>query len=170
MRKIFTFLLILFLAVFCSACVNNYAIYKLNTIASEYLNEGNSQAAISRLESSVDLDGNIYETRYNLAVAYYNTQQCDKALNEISIAKTLLSTEPAVFYMDGVINECMASNIEIKKNDKDVTEKTVNKINFYKKANLSYENYLRLAPNSDDSNSVNQKINQNNEEISKLTK
>jgi hypothetical protein len=57
MRKLLQFLFILVLGVFCCACVNNFAVHELNQKAYKYMESGNTQAAISRLEASVDLDG-----------------------------------------------------------------------------------------------------------------
>ena len=63
MRKLLKFLLILFLGVISSACINNYAVYELNELAHEHLRNGDVDGAIARLVSSVDLDPNHYETR-----------------------------------------------------------------------------------------------------------
>ncbi|MBQ7286370.1 MAG: hypothetical protein IJW73_01255, partial [Candidatus Gastranaerophilales bacterium] len=83
MRNLLKFLFILFLGVISCACVNIVAIHELNQKANDYLNAGDVESAISRLEASVDLDGNIYESRYNLAAAYMKINECEKALKHI---------------------------------------------------------------------------------------
>lgn len=79
MKKLVLFSVILFVSVLCTACINNIAIQELNNKAKGYLDKGDNDNAICRLESSVDLDGNILETRYNLGVAYINAEKYDKA-------------------------------------------------------------------------------------------
>ena len=115
MRKLLSFLFILFLGVISSACVNMFAVSELNQIAKEYLEEGNIHAAISRLESSVDLDPDSYESRYNLAVSYLRVNNCDGALAQIQAALNLSKNEPAALYTAGVAYTCVASEVYEKK-------------------------------------------------------
>ena len=86
MKKLTLFLAILFVSVLCSACINNIAIQELNNKAQELMQKGDIQGAISRLESSVDLDGTIFETRYNLGVAYISAQEFKKAQTQLEEA------------------------------------------------------------------------------------
>ena len=83
MRKLTLFLAILFVSVLCSACINNIAIQELNNKAQEYMQKGDIQNAICRLESSVDLDSTVFETRYNLGVAYISAQDFKKAQEQL---------------------------------------------------------------------------------------
>ena len=146
MKKLFSFVCILFLGVISSACVNMFAVSELNQIAKEYLDEGNVQAAISRLESSVDLDGEIYESRYNLAVSYLRTDNCKGAQEQIEVALTLRSNEPAALYTAGVAYTCVATEIYEKK-DKDGNIEFIKYDDLQKDyvAALDYIKYLELA-------------------------
>ena len=81
MKKILLILVVLSLSVFTTACVNNLAVQQLNNKASELMKKGDIEGAISRLEASVDLDASIFETQYNLAVAYTENEDYDKAEN-----------------------------------------------------------------------------------------
>ena len=58
MKRIFLMITILFISVLSTACVNNLAIQELNNKAQEYMEKGDVDAAIGRLEASLDLDGN----------------------------------------------------------------------------------------------------------------
>ena len=116
MRKLLSFALLLLFGVLCSACVNNLAVHQLNQIAAEYLNEGDVHSAISRLEASVDLDGNNYESRYNLAVSYLRVGKCSQAVEQIDMANKLSKNEPAVHYTVGAAYNCLADQLYQKKN------------------------------------------------------
>ena len=70
MKKALLLVSILFISVISTACINNFAVQELNNKAKGFMDKGDYQAAIERLKSSIDLDGSVFETRYNLAVAY----------------------------------------------------------------------------------------------------
>lgn len=172
MKKILLFLLILMVGVFCSACINTYAINQLNKIGMEYYEKGDFDSAVARLESSVDLDGEVYESRYNLAVVYVGANKCDKALEQIELAKNYIKNEePALYYIEGVANACMANNIfnkreEIKSSDLSGHDKRVelnlntrSYVEYLQKAVDSLEEYLRVVSVNDRSAEVINKIN-----------
>lgn len=115
MKKLLIFFAVLFVSVMSSACINNFAIQELNIKAKEYLDKGDYDEAIKRLESSVDLDGTIFESRYNLAVAYVNKEQFEKAVNQLKEAIALNPANPDVYYTLGVAYEGEASNKVINK-------------------------------------------------------
>ena len=93
MRKLFVFVSLLFCAVFSSACIHTLAVQELNEIAAKYLDEGDPSSAISRLESSIDLDPNVYESHYNLAVAYYYINHTSLALEYLNNAAQISDSE-----------------------------------------------------------------------------
>lgn len=93
-----------------SACINNFAIQELNTKAKEYLDKGDYDEAIKRLESSVDLDGSIYEARYNLAVAYVHKEEFAKAVVQLNEAIKLNAQNPDAYYTLGVALEGLANS------------------------------------------------------------
>lgn len=124
MKKLIIFLAVLFVSVMSSACINNFAIQELNIKAKEYLDKGDYDEAIKRLESSVDLDGSIFETRYNLAVAYINKEEYAKAANQLNEAAALNPSNPDVYYTLGVAYEGEADSKLIKKVQDDSFEST----------------------------------------------
>ena len=89
MKRIFLLLTILFISVVSTACVNNLAIQELNNKAQQYMEKGDSQSAICRLEASLDLDGNVFETRYNLGIAYLNAKEYEKSVEALKKATEL---------------------------------------------------------------------------------
>ena len=167
----------MFLGVISSACVNNFAIHELNTKANTYLNNGEIDKAISRLEASVDLDGNIYESRYNLAVAYIRKGECEKALENIEVALNLIKNEPAVLYTHGIASIRVADKIfekpnekgeikPVKFDDKNLEKQSLTRfVELYKNANDSFEKYVKLVPNAEDAQGVFDLIEKNNEII-----
>ena len=117
MKKLTLFLAILFVSVLCSACINNIAIQELNNKAQEFMQKGDIQGAISRLESSVDLDGTIFETRYNLGVAYISTQEFKKAQTQLEEAIKIKPEFADSYYSLAVAKESDA--LKILEDDED---------------------------------------------------
>ena len=181
MFKLFKFVLILFLGVICCACMNTAAVQELNKKAADYLEAGDIETAISRLESSIDLDGNIYESRYNLAVAYMQKKECQKALDNIRIATTLIKNEPAVNYTHGVSAMCVAEKILYTKNQfgdlEEVVFQTYDRkqeaikryVELITEANQNFNIYLKLAPTAEDSQDVISIVRKNEAKIAELT-
>ena len=177
MRKLFSFVVILFFAVISGACINTFAVHELNQIAVEYMESGDYHSAISRLESSIDLDGAIYESRYNLAVAYLRIDECEKAFKQIKEAQKLIEEEPSVYYTLGVSSNCLADRIYEKKNDDGEIEKITYSdpviaykkakeyVDYLKIANDAFDKYATLVPNAQDVNSVIELMNDNKEKI-----
>ena len=177
MRKILKFLAILFLGVITCACVNSAAVQELNKKAAEYLESGDVDAAIARLESSIDLDDKVYESRYNLAVSYMRKKNCEKANEHIKIALELAPKEPAVYYTHAVSAMCLSAKIFEKENKEGVIEPVVfnskqeeekaneKYIALLKEANASFDMYTKLAPTAEDTQSVIQSIRENNQII-----
>lgn len=117
MKKLTLFLAILFVSVLCSACINNIAIQELNNKAQEFMQKGDIQGAISRLESSVDLDGTIFETRYNLGVAYISAQEFKKAQTQLEEAIKIKPEFADSYYSLAVAKESDA--LKILEDDED---------------------------------------------------
>ena len=111
MKKLVAVLTILFASVLCTACINNFAIQELNNKAQESLRTGDVETAICRLQSSVDLDENLFETRYNLAVALTQAGKYKKAKEQIEVALNMKPTIPEVYYTKGVVLEGIGANI-----------------------------------------------------------
>ena len=111
MRNLTLFLAILFVSVLCSACINNIAIQELNNKAQEYMQKGDIQSAICRLESSVDLDGTVFETRYNLGVAYISAQDFKKAQEQLKEAIKIKPDFADSYYSLAVAQESEAMKL-----------------------------------------------------------
>ena len=180
MRKVSVFVSILFCAMFTSACIHTFAVQELNQIAAKYLENGDTRSAISRLESSIDLDPDVYESRYNLAVSYIEVNECEKAISQAQAAQKLIKDEPAIVYTLAVAYDCAAHNIYEKKDDSgNIEEVTYNNpaedlkmgekfIDYLTKANENYKAYIDLAPTADDREEVMRLIEQNNEKLSQM--
>ena len=178
MKKALLLASILFVSVMSTACINNFAVQELNSKAKIYMEEGDYKAAIERLKSSIDLDDTIFETHYNLAVAY--TQAEDYA-NAIAAYKEAINLEPDMpdsYYSLAVAEENLTVDLKsgtVRLNEDgeiytpdDLTDEVekyepsdavLEKINSLKDDALkNYQTYLEKAPESADAAEVKQKI------------
>jgi len=135
MKKVTLLLLFLFISVITTACINNLAVQQLNSKAKEQMSNGNTEEAICRLESSLDLDGNIFETYYNLGVAYIDVKKYKKAISMLNKATELKPDFADSYYSLAVAQENLAyaiinhedPNDDDKDKDKDDdTEEDIN--------------------------------------------
>ncbi len=180
MRKLLAFVTLLFFAMSTSACIHTLAVQELNEIAAKYLDDGDAKSAISRLESSIDLDPDVYESRYNLAVAYVRVNECEKAIQQAEAANKLIKNEPAINYTLGVAYDCAAHNIFEKTNeDGEIEEITYSDpvenlkmglkfIDYLQKANDNYKKYTEFVPAADDVSEVQRLILQNDEKLQEM--
>ena len=130
MKKAFLLASILFISVISTACINNFAIQELNTKAKEFMDKGDYVSAIERLKSSVDLDGSIFETQYNLAVAYTKAEDYPNAIKTYNDAIKLNPDFPDSYYTLAVCEENLAKDIisgNVKVNPDDSIEKVASK-------------------------------------------
>ncbi len=111
MKKAIFIVTILFVAVISTACINNMAVQELNNAAKSYMDKGDYDAAIERLESSIELDSTIYETHYNLGVAYINAKQYQKAIDELNKAIKINSKYANTYYTLAVAQENYADSL-----------------------------------------------------------
>ena len=91
MKKVLLLFTILFVSVMTTACINNLAIQELNNKAAAYMDKGDTETAICRLKSSLDLDDEIFQTHYNLAVAYNTIGKYKESSEE---SKKVLELKP----------------------------------------------------------------------------
>ena len=75
MKKALLIASVLFIAVVSTACINNIAVQELNNKAAEYMQKGDYESAMNRLQASIDLDASMYETHYNLGIAALNAKK-----------------------------------------------------------------------------------------------
>lgn len=126
MKKAFLLATILFISVISTACINNFAVQELNNKAQDFMEKGDYASAIERLKSSVDLDASIFETQYNLAVAYTKAEDYANAIKTYNDAIKLNPDFPDAYYSLAVCEENLAKDIiagNVKVNDDDSIEK-----------------------------------------------
>lgn len=191
MKKILFLITILTVSVFTTACINNLAVQELNNNALAYMKKGDYENAISRLKSSADLDGNIFETQYNLAVAYTENEDYDEAIQAFEKAIKIKNNNKDLYYSMGVMYENYAKDLfagntkaqkeALEENDDDEkatledeefkpSESELADVQkYYNEAISSYSKYLELSPEAEDSNEVNEKIEEINEKLATLT-
>lgn len=112
MKKAFLLVTILFVSVISTACINNFAVQELNNKAKTYLDQGDYENAISRLKSSVDLDNTIFETHYNLGIAYTQAEKYPEAVETFKNAIELKPDFADTYYSLAVAQENFAKGIE----------------------------------------------------------
>lgn len=130
MKKAFLLASILFISVISTACINNFAVQELNNKAKEFMDKGDYVSAIERLKSSVDLDASVFETQYNLAVAYTKAEDYENAINTYNAALKLNPDFADAYYSLAVCEENLAKDIisgYIKVNDDDSLERVEQK-------------------------------------------
>lgn len=126
MKKAFLLVSILFISVISTACINNFAVQELNNKAKDFMDKGDYVSAIERLKSSVDLDGSVFETQYNLAVAYTKAEDYSNAIKTYAAAIKLNPDFADAYYSLAVCEENLAKDIisgAVKVNDDGTIEK-----------------------------------------------
>jgi len=194
MKKAFLLVTILFVSVISTACINNFAVQELNNKAKTYLDKGDFENAISRLKSSVDLDSTIFETHYNLGIAYTQAEKFPEAVETFTSAIKLKPEFADTFYSLGVAQENYAKgivdgSIKNKKTDDEIngeTEKVKDleeeakpvKLTKEDKAKIvelfnnsitSYETYLEKGKEITDKEEVKKKIEYLKEQVKKYS-
>lgn len=111
MKKAFLLASILFISVISTACINNFAVQELNNKAKEFMDKGDYISAIERLKSSVDLDASVFETQYNLAVAYTKAEDYANAIQTYNTALKLNPDFADAYYSLAVCEENLAKDI-----------------------------------------------------------
>ena len=126
MKKALLLATVLLISVMSTACINNFAVQELNNKAKDFMDKGDYTSAIERLKSSVDLDGNVFETRYNLAVAYTNAEDYQNAIKTYGEAIKLNPDFAESYYSLAVCEENLAKDIisgEVVVNEDESIEK-----------------------------------------------
>lgn len=180
MKKAFLLAGILFISVISTACINNFAVQELNNKAKTFMDKGDYTSAIERLKSSIDLDEEVFETHYNLAVAYTNAEDYLNAIKSYNDAIRLKPDFSEAYYSLAVCEANLAKDIisgDVVVLADGILEKS--EINNDKKVNLSddakilakdylseaisnYKKYLSESPQ--DSEDIEEEI----EELTKL--
>lgn len=133
MKKAIFIVAILFVAVISTACINNIAVQELNNAAEVAMTKGDYDDAIKKLEASLDLDCNMYETYYNLGVAYIEARQFDKAINALEKSIKLNSKYPENYYSLAIAQEAFADEMS----DTKIKEDSIKNANGILKTNYA---------------------------------
>ena len=133
MKKALMIVSVLFIAVVSTACINNMAVQELNNKAAEFMQKGDYESAMNRLQASLDLDSTMYETYYNLGVAAINAQKFDKAIEALEGGIKIKPDFADFYYSLGIAQSEKANqivdNAEEKLNKDSATAENVNERN-----------------------------------------
>lgn len=166
-------ILIFALSLMCIGC-SNLDIEKLNNKAAELMQQGDIDGAIGRLESIQDLNPNFPPTNYNLGLAYKEKKDYDKSIHYLIRAVELKPDLYQAHLSLAVIYEELSDNLiqeEVKKIEKNApdsvdtlediafTQEQQEKLSqYYIKAKIALEDYLKYAPAPNDKELLKQKI------------
>lgn len=162
---------------FFTGCSNisNIDIQKLNQKAIEYMEAGDYERAIARLESILDLNPNYTETYYNLGVAYYQMNDYEKAVEALNTAIDKKDNFADAYYSRAVVYEDWAysilegENVENPSIQKKVTNDDKDKsLEFLKNAKSDFEKYLEHKRNAKDKEEVHEKLVQIENDLSNV--
>lgn len=187
MKKVVLLITILFVSVISTACINNLAVQELNNKAKEYMANGETEKAICRLRSSIDLDTSIFETHYNLGVALIENKEYSEAQASLENAIKLKPDFADAYYSlamafenqaDAIINKSDDSQKDVSDEDnatsadnkaqKQLTESEKTKIvELYNSAIDNYNKYLVKQPEAQDKDKITAQIDFLNNEIRK---
>ena len=144
MKNTLLIVTVLFAAIMSTACINNFAVQELNNKAQEYIAKGDYDAAIGRLEASIDIDPTIFETNYNLGIAAISAEKYEKAIIALNKAAELKPDNADVYYslavaqynfaeeiLEGDTDKEVAIDTESAKKDEKVSTEVLEKANSY---------------------------------------
>ncbi len=145
MKNALLIVTVLFAAIMSTACINNFAVQELNNKAAEYLAKGDYDSAIGRLEASLDIDPTIFETNYNLGVAYINAEKYDEAVGVLEKAASLKPEQADIYYSLAVAQYNAAEDILSGEADDDDIDEDDAKAQSEESKELSAEDKQKAA-------------------------
>ena len=164
MKKALLIATVLFIAVISTACINNIAVQELNNKAAEYMQKGDYESAVNRLQASIDLDASMYETYYNLGIAATNAKKYDIALDAFASGIKLNPDYSNFYYSLAIAQASFADDLtedtyfDNDKNEtvtREVTKADTAKAVELKQAAVENLNkYLEMEPNAEDRETV----------------
>jgi len=177
MKKALMIVSILCVAVISTACINNIAVQELNNKAAEYMQKGDYESAMNRLQASLDLDATMYETYYNLGVAAINAKKYDKAIEALEGGIKIKPDYSDFYYSLGVAQISWADEIldPVEEDSEQNTIENKNSVSpldkerakdLKKSAIENLNKYLSKAKDIEDRNSIEEMIKQSEEFIS----
>ena len=164
MKKALMIASVLFVAVISTACINNIAVQELNNKAAEYMQKGDYESAMNRLQASLDLDSTMYETYYNLGIASINAKKYEKAIEAFEGGIKIKPDFADFYYSLGVAQADLADElVEVTEDKKDITEEDKLKaVEFKKSAVENLTKYLELKPTAEDKKTIEELIEESN--------
>ena len=183
MKKALLIVSVLLVAVISTACINNIAVQELNNKATEYMQKGDYESAMNRLQASLDLDNTMYQTYYNLGVAAIGAEKYDTAINALEDGIKIKPDFYDFYYSLGVaqigleddiyekseVKETASIDTEKENADikRDVVEVDKERVIELKKASIeSLNKYLEFVPNPENKDAIYEMIKQSEEFIS----
>lgn len=177
MKKALLIASILFVAVFSTACINNMAVQELNNKASEYMQKGDYESAMNRLQASLDLDNTMYQTYYNLGVAAIGAEKYETAIDALKDGIKLKSDYYDFYYSLGVAQIGLADDLyekaeveetatlDTEKETADIKSDVIEVdferiIELKKSAVENLKKYLDNVPDTQDKESIDEMIKQ----------
>ena len=164
MKKALMIASVLLVAVISTACINNIAVQELNNKAAEYMQKGDYESEMNRLQASLDLDSTMYETYYNLGIASINAKKYEKAIEAFEGGIKIKPDFADFYYSLGVAQADLADElVEVKKDKKEITEEDKLKaVEFKKSAVENLTKYLELNPTTEDKKTIEELIEESN--------
>ena len=164
MKKALMIASVLLVAVISTACINNIAVQELNNKAAEYMQKGDYEAAMNRLQASLDLDSTMYETYYNLGIASINAKKYEKAIEAFEGGIKIKPDFADFYYSLGVAQADLADElVEETEDKKEITEEDKLKaVEFKKSAVENLTKYLELKPTAEDKKTIEELIEESN--------
>ena len=164
MKKALMIASVLLVAVISTACINNIAVQELNNKAAEYMQKGDYESAMNRLQASLDLDSTMYETYYNLGIAAINAKKYEKAIEAFEGGIKIKPDFADFYYSLGVAQADFADElVEVTEDKKEVTEEDKLKaIELKKSAVENLTKYLELKPTAEDKKTIEELIEESN--------
>ena len=168
MKKALLIASVLLIAVISTACINNIAVQELNNKAAEFMQKGDYESAMNRLQASLDLDSTMYETYYNLGIAATNAKKYDVAIDAFEKGIKIKPDKANFYYSLGVAQSSYADEMvedtyfDTEKEEtvtKNVTEEDKAKAQGMK--DLAIDNlkkYLEMEPQAEDRATVEELI------------
>ena len=175
MKKALMIVSVLIVAVISTACINNIAVQELNNKAAEYMQKGDYESAMNRLQASLDLDATMYETYYNLGIAAINAKRFDKAIEALE-GGIKIKPDFADFYYSLGLAQCELADETVDEekvelpDDKKLAEETKeqNKAKAIELKKSGIENltkYIEMSPDAKDKETIEELIKESNDFI-----
>ena len=187
MKKALLIVSILFAAVISTACINNIAVQELNNKAAEFMQKGDYESAVNRLQASLDLDNTMYETYYNLGVAAIGANKYDVAIEALENGIKIKPDFYDFYYSLGVaqigfaddmyekaeveetaVADTEKDTVDIKRDVTKVDKETITDLKLSAVKNLKI--YLEHVPDTKDRDAVEEMIKQSEEFIDENSK